>query len=144
MTHEYAGHYATKHPEGTRLDSEIAEKIKAAGPDRSIACAVAHEIAAQLNRSPSEIGTALDLMEFRILKCQLGLFGYAPEKKIVAPANHVPDKTADTIRRHMKSGRLACLKAWQLAEELGMRKLALASACENLGVKISPCQLGAF
>ncbi len=34
----------------------------------------------------AEIGVTLDLLEIRIGKCQLGLFGYKPVSKAVAPA----------------------------------------------------------
>jgi len=40
--------------------------------------------------------------------------------------------------------RLACARAFALAEELGVRPADVGRACNELGVKIVGCQLGCF
>jgi hypothetical protein len=110
----------------------------------ALPCAAAFEIAARTGRSPAEVGAAADRMNVRLTTCQLGLFGYAPAKKIVSPAAAVAPELENAIRAKIAEGRLACRDAWALAQAFRMEKLALSAACEALGVKIKPCQLGAF
>lgn len=142
MTHQDEGHYAAKHPADTHLDPQIADRIEASGQEKTLSCRKAHEIAAQLKCTPSAVGVALDLMEYRLVRCQLGLFGHGSKK--ITPADHVADALAHKIRDELVSGRLACDRSWRLAEEMGLSKKKLAAACETLEIKIAPCQLGAF
>ena len=80
MTHEDKGHYASKHP-GKPIDKTISIKITSLAENNNLPCAAAHKAARDLGVSPSDIGIQTDLMEYRISQCQLGLFGYSPEKK---------------------------------------------------------------
>ncbi len=102
------------------------------------------EIGAAADKPPAEIGAAADRMNVRLTACQLGLFGYVPDKKIVSPAAVVAPELEHAIRAKLVEGRLACRDAWALALAFRLEKLALSAACEALGVKIKPCQLGAF
>jgi hypothetical protein len=143
MTHEDAGHYASKRRDA-KLNEAIAAKIKEKISDNKISCAEAHSIARKLNASPAEVGTAIDLLEVRITQCQLGLFGHGKEKNIPP----LPDKTntevESTIKSSLINGRLACSTAWEIARKFKMPKPAMAAVCESMRIKISPCQLGAF
>ena len=109
-----------------------------------MACAVAFKIAEELHAAPIDVGSALDLEEISIVKCQLGLFGYSPEKKIVRPAESVSEILQKEITAGLTDGRLPCAQAWAIAQKLHQSKLDVAAACEKLGIKIKPCQLGAF
>ena len=40
--------------------------------------------------------------------------------------------------------RIDCLSCWEIARSLGMEKIAVAAACERLGLKVRNCQIGAF
>jgi hypothetical protein len=102
------------------------------------------ELAGTLKVSAKEVGIAVDLMNFRITKCQLGLFGYHPEKKIATPAESVSEELGVEIQKHGVDGRLPCKTAWDIATRLNLHKMAVSRACEAMGVKIKPCQLGAF
>jgi hypothetical protein len=51
---------------------------------------------------------------------------------------------AEAIEAALEQGRLPCRAAWALAERFKLRKMAVSGACEALGIKIKPCQLGAF
>ncbi len=77
MTHEDAGHYAAKHGPGVKADSKIIDAIKEKMSDGKISCAAMHGISKMLSVSPAEAGKTADLLEVRLLKCQLGLFGYS-------------------------------------------------------------------
>ncbi|MDJ0782723.1 MAG: hypothetical protein QNJ22_12170 [Desulfosarcinaceae bacterium] len=144
MTHADAGHYAAKHPQGTRLNTAIAEEITKRVADNHLSCAAAHAIADGVGVSPAEVGRNMDLMEIRLSKCQLGLFGYSPEKKCVTPADDVSPDLAAAIRGAVTNGRLPCQSAWQIAAQNGIKRMAVSAACEALAVKVKPCQLGAF
>jgi hypothetical protein len=110
----------------------------------ALPCSMAFEIAARTGKEPAEVGAASDRMGIRLTTCQLGLFGYTPDKKIVEPAAVVEPDLEQAIRAKLTGGRLACRDAWALAQALHRTKLAVSAACEALGVKIKPCQLGAF
>jgi hypothetical protein len=144
MAHEDAGHYAAKHPSGTELNATIAKAIEKKASGATLTCAAAHAIAEELELAPVAVGRCMDLMEIRLTKCQLGLFGYAPEKKIVTPAESVAPDLETAIKASAENGRLSCEHAWQMAADQGIQRLAFSNACEALGVKIKPCQLGAF
>ena len=144
MTHKDRGHYADKHPPGRSTDQRIVDALTSAVSDNAIPCAVAFRVATELNASTEEVGFTIDSLEYAITKCQLGLFGYGEEKKKVKPADSVSSALEDAIRKALINDRLPCVAAWDIAERLGLGKLSVASACETLGIKISPCQLGAF
>jgi len=144
MTHEDAGHYAAKHPEGTEASPEIKQMLQEKIVDGKISCAAAHAIAAELNVAPKEIGIAIDLMEGRIHKCQMGLFGYQPQKRIVKPApNPSPDVKA-AVKAQIVNERISCKECWKIAVSLEIKKMDVSNVCESLGIKINKCQIGAF
>jgi hypothetical protein len=122
----------------------LRETVRLRADNATMACAVAFAIAERLHAAPIDVGHALDLEEISIVKCQLGLFGYKPEKKIVRPMESVPDKLREEIDSGLIDGRLPCAQAWAIAEKFNMSKMDISGACEKLGIKIKPCQLGAF
>jgi len=144
MTHEDAGHYAKKHSAERNVKPEITEAVKQRASDGAISCAAAHKIAVDLGVPPEEIGVGIDLLELRIVKCQLGLYGYRPEKKVVKPAEAVAEALEGAIKESLVEGRLSCTAAWDIAKRLGIAKMDVSSACEALKIKMVSCQLGAF
>ena len=144
MTNEDKGHYAKKHPADSKVKQGIAQAVKQRASGREISCVSAHKIAADLGVQPDEVGLGIDLLEIRIVKCQLGLYGFRPEKRVVKPAEAVSVTLEETITRSLIEGRLSCTAAWDIAERLGMARMNVSSACEALEIKISSCQLGAF
>jgi len=144
MTHHDAGHYAAKHPKETQIDPQIKSALTSKLSDNQISCATAHALAAELSISPAQIGLTIDLMEARIIKCQLGLFGYTPQKKIAQAADSVSPELKTKLEASLVENHITCLQCWDIAAELSLKKIDIASACEALGMKIKPCQLGAF
>ncbi|MFP4088051.1 MAG: hypothetical protein ACLFUL_14805 [Desulfobacteraceae bacterium] len=137
-------HYGKKHPRDSKGDPGIQKVLRERLNKGELPCAVAFQIASDLKVSPREVGRNADLMEMPLVKCQMGLFGYSPEKKIVKAADAVSDALRTAIEQRLENGRLPCAQAWQVAKDLGLRKMAVASACEALDIKIVSCQLGAF
>jgi hypothetical protein len=122
----------------------IQEAIRQHAPQNELPCAVAFQIAADLKVTPAAVGQTLDLMGCRLVKCQLGLFGYSPQKRIVKPQPPDAPEVAAAIQAALENERLPCRAAWEIAERFKLRKMVVSGACEALGIKIKPCQLGAF
>lgn len=144
MTRRDTGHYARKHPADKKVDPRIASAVKEKAPEGTMPCATAFSIVKELGVRPEEVGFTLDFLEIKIVKCQLGLYGYEPRKKIVQAAHAVDPDMESTIRGSLVNERLPCAKAWQVAESFNISKMEISAACEALKIKISPCQLGAF
>jgi hypothetical protein len=143
MTHEDAGKYAEKRG-GAQLNEVIAERVKEKISNNRISCAEAHSIAVEINVAPADVGTAIDLLEIRIIKCQLGLFGHAGEKNIPVLSDKINPEIDSAIQTSLINGRLACSAAWEISKRFNISKPMVSAACETMKIKISPCQLGAF
>lgn len=144
MSKEHQEGYAGKHPNSVVLEENVAAALGKAIKDGRISCAAAHDVAKKLALSPADIGMALDLMEVRLIRCQLGLFGYTPEKRIVKKADQWEAALEKEIRQALQDGRLSCAEAWSIARRRGISRLEVANVCEALALKVRPCQLGAF
>ena len=145
MTHSDAGRYAAKHGSGGRPDEKIAAAIRAKLTAGELACADAERISGENGVTMAEVGRTTDLLEIRIGRCQLGLFGYdAPGGRVVKPADGVDAGLESAIRGRLSDGKLPCRAAWEIAAERKIPRLNVCSACEALKIKVKPCQLGAF
>ena len=144
MTEKDKGHFAKKHPPGRRVNPLIADAVKSRSPEGEIPCAVAFEIVKNQRSAPDEVGFTIDTLEVRVVKCQLGLVGYKPTKRIVKPSQNIPSTLKEAIQKSLVKDRLSCKAAWDIAESFGLRRLEVSSACETMGIKISSCQLGTF
>jgi hypothetical protein len=133
-----------KNPAPGQVDYKIKEAIEKISINGNLACEEAARIASTLDKSMAEVGSTLDVQEVSITKCQLGLFGYQPNKIIVSPAPTVDPKMEEVIRKKLVNGCLPCEAAWEIANAFACSKIKVASACETLSIKIKPCQLGAF
>lgn len=142
MGHEDAGNYAGKR-QGSELNERIAANIRDRIRDNGITCAEAHDIAMKLKVDPAEVGAAIDLLEVRINKCQLGLFQH--EKGDTAGmTDKISPELESAIKSSLVSGRLKCADAWDISKRLGLSKRAIGMACETMKIKISVCRLGTF
>ena len=144
MTKEDAGHYAEKHLHDSEVKPEIEAALKQLASNGELPCAVAFKIATDLDIEPGDVGITADLLEMRLTKCQLGLFGYQPVKRIVKPAREVSKDLEEGIRKGLEDGRLPCVTAWRISKDLGIRKMEVSSACEALEIRLCSCQIGAF
>ncbi len=144
MTHEDAGHYAAKHPDA-KIDDQIAGAVKKAETDGKVTCAAAHGIAEKLNQTPEQVGINIDLLEKRISKCQLGLFGYGSGRaKAVKPAESVSPELEKAIRSALSGDKISCKAAWDISQNMNLGKMDVSFAIEALNIRVSNCQLGAF
>jgi len=145
MQAEKKSDFSKKHPKEAVPDATIRAEIekRLKGKDK-LPCAVAFAIAKDIRRLPKEVGNTADLLGIHLSKCQLGLFGYLPEKKIVAPVGHVDGALREAILGALRDGRLPCEAAWSIAEALEISKMTVSAACDTMKIKITACQLGAF
>jgi len=122
------------------LEKEILDRVT----DNELSCVAAFEISGKLNIEPKEIGEVADSLKLRLINCQLGLFGYKPNKKIVTAQEVVSEELKAAILKSHTGGKLSCIKSWEIAADLRISKFSVSCSCEALGIKIKECQLGAF
>ena len=126
------------------MDTALSSAIQGLAEKGQIACTDVFKVVSELGVSPSEAGKAVDLLNIKLIKCQLGLYGYSPERIIVKPAESVSPELESMIRNNLVEERLPCAYAWKIAADLKIKKMDVSSAAEALSIKIKPCQLGAF
>ena len=136
--------FSTKHGPDEKPDTSIKNEILKQTKNEKVPCAVAFEIAKSLQISPETVGKTVDMMNFKLTKCQLGLFGYQPQKKIVKPQDSIKVDVKDAVSDALVQGRLSCKHAWDIASRLNVSKMTVSGACEAMGIKIKDCQIGAF
>ena len=144
MTHLDRGHYASKHPDDRKPDPTLVEAVRSHAKDGTVACTTAFEIARDHGVTPAEVGFTIDTLEIRIVRCQLGLFGYGSKKTSIPSVPDVKPELEEAIRQALKEGRLPCAAAWSIANRFGLEKPRVTGACDTLGIKINRCQLGSF
>lgn len=137
--------FALKHAQGSE-PNETLKQLLALRPktDKEISCALAMQLGKSAKTTPADVGRTLDILEYRINLCQLGLFGHKPVSKIMAPAKPNAEMTEAIKTRLAADGSLSCAEIWELAKDFKLPKMTTAAYCAYLKVKIKPCQLGAF
>lgn len=118
------------------------------GEKDKMPCPVIHFIASSLDITPLEVGDAATELGVRIYMCQLGLFGYGRKGqsgyKILGRKVEVPQEVLDLIKAKAVDGRISCLDLWEIADKADIIRAEVGNAADSLGLKITPCQLGAF
>jgi hypothetical protein len=143
MKQENGKKFADKH-QGASPDPIIEEELLKRTINGRMPCAVAFDIASHLSVLPAEVGITADLLNIKLSKCQLGLFGYQPENKVVRADRAHQGPLKQAIGEARIDTHLSCEKAWDIAARLRVGKIAVGNTCEALGIKIRGCQLGAF
>jgi hypothetical protein len=131
------------------MPSKKIEKMIAIYPEKGkLPCAVAHYIAAYLGVTPLDVGKEATATDVRLYQCQLGLFGYGRKGqsayKIVGRKVEVDREVLDLIKAGVSEGRISCARLWEIADSTGVIRAEVGNAADSLGIKITPCQLGAF
>jgi hypothetical protein len=131
------------------MSSKKIKEMIAIYPEKGkLPCAVAHYIAAYLGATPLDVGKEATATGVRLYQCQLGLFGYGRKGqsayKIVGRKVEVGQEVLDLIRAGVSEGRISCARLWEIADSTGVIRAEVGNAADSLGIKITPCQLGAF
>ena len=130
----------------TRDTTQLKHEITAFSKDGRISCAAALSLASKYQAEPAMVGEMIDELKISIELCQLGLFGYGPEKKknIIEP-DTIPSDISQWIEDAKSGvGYLTCADIFAKAKETSRSKALLAGACEKMELKIRACQIGAF
>lgn len=114
--------------------------------DGRLPCAFAFRLAGEQGWTVSQVGAEADRLDVRISRCQLGLFGYDSfrQKGLVHELSDVPGDVTVSLRAAAVDTHIACASLWQIAEDHGLPRVAVACAAETLKLRVSPCQLGCF
>ena len=127
------------------LNEAAAAEVKKRAENGRISCKAAHEAAAAAGVSPGVTGQTLDLLEMRISGCQLGLFGHGTDTG--KASLRVPDKAGPLKKAVLKNcdeRGISCSALWAAADTAGAGRTEAAAVCEDAGIRIHSCQLGAF
>ncbi len=135
---------ADKHRPDEKPDSLIKYEILKHSLNSELSCASAFLIAKEHNVSPDKVGMIIDSINYRLVKCRMGLFGYRPDKKIVKPVKTENQNLKNTIIDNLVEGKLECKIAWDIASRFKVNKMTVSGICEDMDIKINKCQLGAF
>jgi hypothetical protein len=117
--------YSQKHDPNLRPDSRIEKEMKKRDAGREIPCALAFEIAEGLGVEPEDVGRTADVLDIPLVRCQLGLFGYKPENKIIRADDTTNQEIKNALIGSSHHHRLPCEKAWQIADRFNRYKSML-------------------
>ncbi len=137
-------------PQDFTVDEQLAEAIRDHLRGGKLPCAQAFVVARQFDVSPKTVGLTADVLQIHLTRCQLGLFGYGGKKgweggKTRFDTCEIPPGMEAAIRAAVdEEGNFACAKAWEIAAQFKKPKMYVGYLADKLGVRISPCQLGAF
>lgn len=109
MTQQNQGHYAKKHTgKEILIEENFREHLLAEAKEGTITCVNALWIAEESGKGYQQTGIYLDLLEIRITECQLGLFGFMPEKRIVKKTEIIDPEMQQLIEKERKNGGVSC------------------------------------
>ena len=147
MQQNTAAHYALKHTEQS-ICPEVVNALKNKAVEGRISCAAVHAIARSFHMPPLEVGVQADIIELRLTRCILGLFGHERKKqesrKNLDIHVHISSELKKIILKQAKDKKITCIECWGIARQLKLKPSHVSSACEKMGIKIKPCQIGAF
>ena len=136
--------YALKHTEHS-ISPKLADALGEKAVKGRISCAAVHAIAKSFNIPPYEVGVQADLLELRLTRCILGLFGHDHGKrKNLDFQVHISSALKEALLKKVKDHKISCIECWEIAKRLELKPAHVSSACEKMGIKIKPCQIGAF
>ena len=107
-------------------------------------CPVALNLSRRLGVGSKKIGDAVDTLGIRITNCQLGCFKVEKARHENLKNKVISKELMDHISKSLVSGRLPCLSAHNLSQELKLNLKEIGDAATKMNVKIVDCQLGCF
>jgi hypothetical protein len=129
--------------------TDVAHAIRNSLAEGQLPCVTAFLIAQRFGATPLAVGEEADRLGVRLSRCQLGLFGYGPKaegkhRRVTAMETVPPDMAAAIRQAVAADGKMSCVEAWRIANDLCVSKQTISDAAEGLGVRVGDCQLGAF
>ena len=114
-----------------KIDDRIKTLVLEHSENKKLKCATANKIAKDFNISAGDIGRHADLLDIRLTKCQMGLFGYPQGSKIVKESESVNPDLEKAIKTKIVSGKISCREAWNIASEMEMSKIEVSLGLFN-------------
>jgi hypothetical protein len=133
-------------------DIEVKANVEAAMHARllkgELPCAEAFAIVHNLSMPPYDVGRAADVLGIHLTRCQLGIFGYEEKQgwtEARIEERDFPTGFEEAVRVELDSeGHLSCARVWQIAQRMGIPRMQVGWFVDQMGIQITPCQLGAF
>ncbi len=148
---------------GVKLAMEDLRSLIQAGLDNNgqLSCEEAYIVAEARGVNPQAVRQQADNLGIRISRCQLGLFGYAPEKgrpgfraageavrgsgqKTEEKMEPVPEKVATAVGDTCSNNEITCVELWELGRAHNVSRFDMGCLAESLELSVRRCQLGCF
>ncbi|MEE8593927.1 MAG: hypothetical protein V3T03_07370 [Candidatus Bipolaricaulota bacterium] len=126
--------------------SELSTQLTAYLVSERLPCVVAFHAANELGVTARELSTVANDADVRISRCQLGLFGFEEfgEKRFSGCVAVIPSELRDALTEGSTSKAIPCLAAWRIADDLAIPRILVGVAANEMGIRITHCQLGCF
>ena len=126
----------------------LEDQLRAAAKEDQLPCSLLHNLAREWGVMPEALGSAAREAGIRIIRCQMGLFGFGPKGtpsyRVVQPAEDIPEAISLEAQAALVNGRLPCRAAWELGRRHGLPYRQIGNVLEALKIRVKPCQLGHF
>lgn len=124
---------------------DFIKSLKDSQKNNRISCSKIFDLMGDGDLTPGEVGEILNKQGIKISHCQCGLFGFPPpDKKRIKPLKSMPNGLEEALTEAVYDGAVPCVDVWKIAKKLQITRMEAAGGCENLELRISPCQLGSF
>ncbi len=152
MTINSKKNFGAKYNSDLKPDIIIQQEITKLINNNRLPCNTAFKIAEKLGVPAEQVGKTADLINCRLIGCQLGLFGYKTKNNKAIPEGSadnnlpkgMPKDLQQTITDRLVHEKLRCKDCWDIASRFKISRIAVGRLCNSMNIKITGCQLGAF
>ena len=126
--------------------SDISTQLTSFLVSERLPCVLAFSAAGELGITACKVGEAADNADVRISRCQLGLFGFEEfgEERFTGCVAKIPAELREALAASALSEGVPCIEAWRTADDLGVPRILVGVAANEMGIRITRCQLGCF
>jgi hypothetical protein len=149
MTINSKKNFGTKYVSNLKPNIMIQQEITKSINNNRLPCKTAFKIAEKLGVPVEQVGKTADLINCKLIGCQLGLFGYKTKNnKTTIPErsaeNKLPKDLKEAIKDRLVNEKLRCKDCWDIASRFKISRITVGRLCDSMNIKITGCQLGAF
>ncbi|MCD6185864.1 MAG: hypothetical protein J7K84_08790 [Deltaproteobacteria bacterium] len=148
MTINSKKNFTANHNSNLKPDITIQQEITKLINNDRLPCKAAFKIAEKLGISAEQVGNTADILNYRLIGCQLGLFGYKTKKNKATPEgstdDNLPKGLKKAITNRLVNKKLKCKDCWDIASRFKISRITAGRLCNSMNIKITECQLGAF